>query len=95
MVPHFYFVFLFCRNPNGPDLVHWPQYDVKHAIQILGKPIKSQENILPKKRKFWLEEVPNILAGKETSSGSTNAGFKATGNGFVFTVILFISTLLI
>ena len=86
------------RNPNGPGLVNWPAYDARHGVQIIDNPITSQEAMLPERRKLWLEDVPDILAGKKASGGDgnktpVNSGWKTSGNSFVLAIILLISKL--
>ena len=85
-------IFHFHSDPNGPGLVHWPQYGNPRSVQILDIPLTTEDNLLPERRKFWLEVVPNILNGKTTNGGgshdTTGAGCKMDGIGILHVIIL-------
>ena len=77
-------IFTLFSNPNGPGLLNWPQYTTRHSVQILDIPQATHENMLPARRKFWLHDVPDIIAGKTTvvgdGDGPTGSGWRTKGN---------------
>ncbi|KAK3097719.1 hypothetical protein FSP39_012446 [Pinctada imbricata] len=72
-------------DPNGPNLPHWPQYEIedKH-IQILDIPISTTLNLFPERTKFWLHTVPEMLQTNDHKSTLTSVSNTSTRINFCF-----------
>ncbi|KAK3105784.1 hypothetical protein FSP39_005692 [Pinctada imbricata] len=57
-------------NPNGNNLVYWPAYDHQKNVQILDLRVETISNILPERRKFWMESVYQDTILHQTQLGT-------------------------